>query len=245
LTRSPRKAALAFALAVAPLLSTVAFTAEAFCTQPTAKAQTGTSGLTTTQNFGIYDWDESAQAWVLDQAGYAAFAESETLQAGDISIPATVFSGGSGGGGGGGGGGTQVELQADELPTDAHQGSSKTGTSSLCDEPVKMPATVVVGFRPTGGVGFLRLSVFRGGGGGGGRSGIGRPTLTLDAAYPDDSCGTELGLRKDHARTVLAQARLWKQGAMATIRYQSGEKETFRVKSVMSFVGAEPVGACR
>jgi len=225
---------------------TVAFTAEAFCTQPTAKAQTGTSGLTTTQNFGIYDWDESAQAWVLDQAGYAAFAESETLQAGDISIPATVFSGGSGGGGGGGGGGTQVELQADELPTDAHHGSSKTGTSSLCDEPVVMPTTVVVGFRPTGGVGFLRLSVFRGGGGGGGRSGIGRPTRTFPSRNPEYDCGTDMEPRLSNAASTRGlHLPLSGRGTTFTIQYHNGQRETFIVTQPFSEFSVAPIGKCQ
>lgn len=180
---------------------------------------------------------------MLDQAGYAAFAESETLQAGDISIPATVFSGGSGGGGGGGGGGTQVELQADELPTDAYHGSSKTGTSSLCDEPVVMPTTVVVGFRPTGGVGFLRLSVFRGGGGGGGKSGIGRPTPTLNAASPDIGCAEPPALRNSNARTT-ADVGLIRTGQTFTVLYRTGERETFKALDRRSSVGVVPLGGC-
>ncbi len=245
LNRAPRNAALAFALAVAPLLSTLSFNAAATCTNPTAKAQTGSSTLTATQNFGIYDWNESAQTWVLDQAGYAAFAESETLQAGDISIPASVFSGG-GGGTGGGGGGTQVNLQADELPMAAGRGSAKTGTSSLCDDPTVMPATIVNGYRPSGGVGFLRLSVFRGGGGGGGRSGIGRSTPTFPSRNPDYDCGTDMEPRLSNAAQTRGSFIPFSgRGTTFTIRYHNGQRETFVVSQPFSEFSVVPIGKCQ
>ncbi|PKM16660.1 MAG: hypothetical protein CVV12_01810 [Gammaproteobacteria bacterium HGW-Gammaproteobacteria-2] len=231
-------------MAIAPLLATLSFHATATCTNPTLTAQPGSSTLTATQNFGIYDWDESAQAWVLDQAGYAAFAETETLQAGDISIPASVFSGG-GGGTGGGGGGTQVNLQAGEIPTDTHQGSSKTGTTSLCGDPPVMPATIVTGFRPSGGVGFLRLSVFRIGGGG--RSGIGRPTPSIRSASDDISCSSEPVLRLANARASLTLG-LGPNAAFArptfTVIYRNGQRETWQIFNAFSSVGARPVGSC-
>jgi hypothetical protein len=163
LTRSPRKAALAFALAITPLLSTVAFTAEAGCTDPNAKAKPGATGLMSAQNFGIYDWDESTQVWVLDQAGYAPFAETETLQSGDFAIPASTFGGGSVGGGDG----TQINLQADGIRAGARQGSAKTGAGSRCDEIHVMPATVDIDFRPADDTGLMRLTIFRAVGDGG------------------------------------------------------------------------------
>lgn len=249
LSRAPRNAALVFALAVAPLLSTLSFNAVAFCTQPTAKAATGSSALTATQNFGIYDWDESAQAWVLDQAGYAAFVESETLQAGDISIPASVFSGGGGGTGGGGGGGTHVNLQADEPTAVVDHSAAKAGTSSLCaDDPPRMPATIVTGFRPTGGGGgignFLhRLVVFVFGGG---RSGIGRPTPTFPSRNQQYDCGTDLDPRLANAASTRGlYMSLSGLGTTFTVVYHNGQRETFIVTEPFSEFSVVPTGECK
>ena len=64
----------------------VPFGARAGCGNTNAMPGSSSTRASTYENFGIYDWDAGAQAWVLDSAGNLAFVEDETLQAGDIAI---------------------------------------------------------------------------------------------------------------------------------------------------------------
>lgn len=108
-----------------------------------------------TYNYGIYQWSQFVQAWVLLEEGYNPQAPYVQYQPGDILLPESVFTGG----GSGGGGGHQVQgIGASKKPI---------GNQTVSSGCTRLP-TMIVTAAPMASAGFL-MSVFRTIPNGGGR----------------------------------------------------------------------------
>jgi len=193
---------------------------------------TGTNAISpeewsSAENFGIYEWSDWAGAWVLVEASFQEFAEYEELQPGEIYLPPETF---------------------DVLPpsTDVLLPSTFDVTNGGgCNAPKPMPPVVVTAPRPRSG-GFL--IVFRrifSGGGGGGNSGIGRGAAPAPSRQPDYTCGTDAESRLANAVSSIRAVNVFAPiGSMWVVQYGNGQRETYRVTSQVSSLGAAPVSGC-
>lgn len=111
---------------------------QAGCIKPTS-GSTPMSTTATYENVGLYEWHEDLQAWVLVQATYTPYFETEQLVAGDELIAESDFRSYDGAGGGGGGDGGQVVVN-----------------SADCD-PITLPVVTVTGSAPSFGASLFSL----------------------------------------------------------------------------------------
>jgi hypothetical protein len=208
------------------------------CVAPNATSVSTAS--TGSSNFGVYEWDEHAQAWILLEARFENFAETEVRWADDYFYPATTFSSGSGGSGGSGGG----DYHQNSAPPS--RGGRKSIIASCVDAPT-LPEVLVTGPRPASsslGSFRLRMGLFRAIGGSG--SGIGRRAPNVVSNKDDVNCSLIEELRISTAKNSLAQQfPLSPVGTIFTVRFSNGQSQMFRLNSRFDTLGVGPVSECR
>ena len=197
-------------------------------------------------NFGIYNWDESLEAWVLLYSGYDEFYVSESPGEGEYLVdPVPIPNGGLGGGG----------------DVDVIGLRSRRAASALLDneeddeEPKELEKVVVTGVRPSMIEGGLLSVLWRGSGLGelfGQRS---ASKKAVPAPKRDDidqvTCDFPLGLKEAAATKVAAHYGIkpnsGNTGSKLTIKWRTGTEETY-VNLGMSggFAYMRPVpGTCK
>lgn len=206
------------------------------CVAPNATSlSTATTG---SSNFGVYEWDENAQAWILLEARFESFAETEVRWADDYFYPSTTFSSGSGGSGGG-------DYHQKSLPPS--RGKPEDIAASCADGVPTLPEVLVTGPRPAPsslGSFRLRMGLFRAIGGGG--SGIGRRAKNVVSNRDDVNCSSLQEVRIATARNSLAQQfPLSPVGTIFTVRFSNGQSQMFRLNSRFDSLGVGPVSECR
>ncbi len=194
-----------------------------------------------TPNFGIYEWDDVASVWILHEARFEAFAETEVRWADDYYYPPATFSSGSGGSGGSGGG----DYHQKSVPPS--RGRREDAAISCIDDPPTLPEVLVTGPRPvSSSLGSLRLrmGLFRAINGNG--SGIGRRALDVRSNKDDVNCSSIVEIRIATARNSLAQQfPTAPVGTIFTVRFSNGQSQMFRLNSRSDTLGAGPVSECR
>lgn len=186
----------------------------------------GTQSTTSTyENAGVYEWNESLQAWVLIEATYIPYFESETLREFDEYIPPGTF---WGSGGGGGSGGDIV------LPNGAESGRGKrikdsgNVAASSCSEPHDMPPVVVTGRRPSS-YGSILSIFWRGNLLDRAVGAARRPVLRSVDADQTVTCNSSYQDREGAASDAIRPLGLLPAGSVIRVNYGSGHYQLWLV----------------
>lgn len=214
--------------------------AVANCDSPSA-ALAGPGVQSVYENAGIYEWNEGLQAWVLVEAAYVPFFETETLRPGDEYIAPEVLWGAEGGGSGGGylvqGGGTQPRRG---------QGRGGAGQPGIAcaESPKELPPVVVTGSRPS--FGRLIALFWRGQLLNAGR-GPGAVRRSLHAVTADQSvtCASSEDDRRGAALDAIKRLGYLASGTIIRVNYGSGHFQVWVVRApTFTDRGLESVGGC-